>query len=1022
MRPIKLTMIAFGPYASKQIVDFRELGDRSFFLIHGSTGAGKTTILDAICFALYGETSGVQRTAEEMRSDHSEPKLLTEIAFEFALGNEIFSVTRSPRQDKPKERGDGTTTIPAKATLWQKTPSDRDLDEEKVLAATPTEVTDKVKELFGFESKQFRQVIMLPQDEFRKFLTADSKEREEIFKTLFKTDLYERIEQTLKNEAKELEREIDQLRKNRRSYLEQANVETENQLGEEQERITQLLKSTHGDLKLLRVEEQSAQQRLSDGIEAQRRIAAKSDAESYLCTLEEKQAEIAQRKEQLDVARKSSILAEVENALLQQRQGAEDADKKHKNAEIVFNDVSTLQKIAATKFENEDGRKEERNSARKRVDELIELHRKVTELDSAKQELKLAKESASLVQAEYESANAQKEALKEKSESIKSLLAELEHPNFQLTEYRLQEEIAKKLYGQRSQLAQLIADLDVAGRGFSEIEERLRKANHEVQQARESLKAHELAWHKGQAAILAKLLANNSPCPVCGSTHHPLPAKSDDQLPSEVIIEENRIQIEHLEKRSAEMQEESRVQREKLSELRARIDDRERDLGDSKSLPLEEIEARLARASNERTNAEEREKQIAKLTKEQNDHESKHRESETTLTEIELRLKESNHREARASTLVEERSRGIPIDLMDVTILVQAGRAAREVFDNLEKSFTEAQENLNGSNTKLAEARAGLEKAREYAAEAKKHADLQQATFKERLHEVGFGNENDYQKSKLSRDRIESLDKEIQKFDSDLGAAKDRFARAKKDAQGLIEPDLQTLRSSFDEAKLNVEDCIKKVAELTARQNQIRKWLDTLKTINKKLEQSENLFGVMGRISEVANGKNSLGINFHRFVLGAKMEEVLLLASRRFLKMTQGRYSLRRTDAPTGRQRTGGLELEVRDTWTGDTTRSVKTLSGGEGFQASLALALGLADVVQSDAGGIYLETIFVDEGFGSLDTDSLERAIETLLELREGGRLVGIISHVDSLKERIDTRLEITTGTSGSRARFVFG
>ena len=299
---------------------------------------------------------------------------------------------------------------------------------------------------------------------------------------------------------------------------------------------------------------------------------------------------------------------------------------------------------------------------------------------------------------------------------------------------------------------------------------------------------------------------------------------------------------------------------------------------------------------------------------------------------------------------------------------------------------------------------------------------MQQAAFNQRLHEVGFGSENEYHESKLSRDRIESLDKEIQEFESNLGAAKDRFERAGKDAQGLKEPDLQSLRSAFDQAKSNVEECIKKEAELTARQNQIREWLNALKRINKELEEKDKLFGIMGRISEVANGKNSLGINFHRFILGAKMEEVLLLASRRFLKMTQGRYSLRRTDTPTGRQRTGGLELEVRDTWTGDTTRSVKTLSGGEGFQASLALALGLADVVQADAGGIYLETIFVDEGFGSLDTDSLERAIETLLELRQGGRLVGIISHVDSLKERIDTRLEKSTGTSGSTARFVFG
>ena len=259
MKPIKLSMTAFGPYAENQIVDFRELGDCSFFLIHGSTGAGKTTILDAICFALYGETSGDERTGEQMRSHHTKSKLLTEVTFDFALGTDLYRITRSPKQERLKERGDGVVTVREKATLWKRTGLEEDSLAGIVIAANWKEATRKVEELFGFESRQFRQVIMLPQDKFRQLLKANSSEREEIFKTLFQTALYERIELALKSTAKALEDEIRDRETNRRFILEQAQAASENELTSRQQEKQLLLDDISAHVTALREEERQAQ-------------------------------------------------------------------------------------------------------------------------------------------------------------------------------------------------------------------------------------------------------------------------------------------------------------------------------------------------------------------------------------------------------------------------------------------------------------------------------------------------------------------------------------------------------------------------------------------------------------------------------------------------------------------------------------------------------------------------------------------------------------------------------------------
>jgi exonuclease SbcC len=291
--------------------------------------------------------------------------------------------------------------------------------------------------------------------------------------------------------------------------------------------------------------------------------------------------------------------------------------------------------------------------------------------------------------------------------------------------------------------------------------------------------------------------------------------------------------------------------------------------------------------------------------------------------------------------------------------------------------------------------------------------------FAERLQAAGFANEVEFQASKRSPAEIDHLEETIRRYDGDIRAAQDRMERGQQAAKDLMAPDIEVLDKAFQKAKEDLEAGIKAATALSEQLKQLNGWVERLRKTAQELESLEARYAVTGRIAEVANGRNPVGMPFQRFVLAALLDDVLIAASERLKLMSKERFHLHRTTVRGDRRMATGLDLEVYDTYTG-TTRPVNTLSGGESFLASLALALGLADVVQVYAGGIHLETIFVDEGFGSLDPEALDLAFRALVDLQRGGRLVGIISHVPELKERIDVRLEVTRTHRGSVARFV--
>jgi exonuclease SbcC len=547
-------MTAFGPYAGTQMIDFRPLNDRSFFLIHGPTGAGKTSILDAICFALYGETSGNERKSEQMRSHHANASIPTEVTFDFMLGTETFRVTRSLKRDHSDESHTELQYKPDKAILWKHIEVGSEQNEDIVLASKWKKVTEKIEDLLGFKSNQFRQVILLPQDQFQKLLKASSQAREDLFKTLFQTEQFERIEKALRDEAKRLDDELKNLKKKGELILVIAQVTTADELFEKRKALINSLSTARAELSSLRALEKQAAEKLAQGVEIQQKIEERNDAENNLRIIESRRIEIDDKHKKLVRAQRSAELIDLENTTLQLQKEAEELGAKLETAQTRLAEAQIGQRLAADKLAIELGRDQERIDARHEREQLEIMEVQVRELEVAQQDLNRAQQQANLaLQRRYDSYGKQ-ENLKKELNLLEQDLTKIDASTRNLL-------LAQQAKVDTEQVKENWLKLQkIANRWKAAQEEEAKALEHyqqieiKLNQAREKRNQLEEIWHAGQASILAKQLVENAPCPVCGSTHHPQPAISDLIPPSESELNNARTDVTELETRHQALQ------------------------------------------------------------------------------------------------------------------------------------------------------------------------------------------------------------------------------------------------------------------------------------------------------------------------------------------------------------------------------------------------------------------------------------------------------------------------------------
>lgn len=1008
MKPLILTMQAFGPFAGRERVDFTLLGERALFLIHGPTGAGKTTLLDAICFALYGDTSGGEREARAMRSDHAAQDLATEVELEFSLGPERYRVTRSPAQQRPKKRGEGMVEAKPEAQL------DRQVGGEwKSVASQPQKVTEAARELLGFDSAQFRQVIVLPQGRFRELLVARSDEREAILQTLFRTEICRALADELKRRARALEDAGRDNRTRRDELLRYAGHDTLEALTAHRgELAAEHVRLQTGEAPA-REREAAARAALERGRNVAQMLRERDEAAQAERALSEVAATIDAQRRELEAARKAAALCALEEVRTQAARAADDAARRHGEWIAKLEEVTRAHTDAATRLASETARAPERETLAGRQRELEALVKPVAELAGAQSRQAAAHKQreaaqAASTQAEQALAAQHERAQKHRSEreQVSAQAVRVEALAHRLREANALRERQERLEQARKVLTQSEAELERAVDAVTKAEAAQVEAQYRLDEV-------EHAWVAAQAGRLATALEVGAPCPVCGSTDHPVLAVLTDDV-SEAALRSARDAVRTVAAARDAVLTQRHAADKLAGEQRAVVEELQRGAQSPQDAPPDPaaLQAELLAAQNAARRLVELDSVLPQL-------EQALRDLEAALTQRKLALSTAERELTEAAADLRVLQQAVPEALREpVRLQAETERLAVQ-RKALDAALSQATESAKSAENALVAARAAEQGAQAELGRARKDAEAAQARFAAALVQAGFADEAAWCAVLREPDAMEAVAAAIRAHDESRAAISARLGRAQTAAEGLQPPDMEALQLAANEAAQALEGAVLAIRDAAGRVEATDRTLKAIAELAEAAGEVERQYAVLGRLAEVAAGNNPLRMTFQRFVLATLLDEVLEAASLRLTRMSRNRFELRRVRGVTDLRSAGGLELEVFDHYTG-TSRPAATLSGGEGFLASLSLALGLADVVQSRSGGIRMETLFIDEGFGTLDPESLDFALRTLIDLQQAGRLVGVISHVAELRERMDVRLEVVAGAAGSTLRIV--
>lgn len=1043
MKPLKLTIQAFGPYAGREVIDFSHLGNRTMFVISGKTGAGKTTIFDAISYAIYGKASGEDRNGPELRSQFASDEFLTEVSLDFSLRSKVYSITRSPQQLKKKDKGEGYTQVGAKAELYMWDEN----GEKKLLASKIIDVEEKIKEIMLIDANQFRQILMIPQGEFRKLLTSDSKDKEMILQRLFHTQLYKLVEEKLKVEATDLKKAVEDQVQTRNESIRRIQAVTNEELRdyieansvndtiimpllkEEIAGIGEMLEKLNLQSNEMIVEQDKLKSQLFEAERILKQLQTKEDLKDQKTRLVSQEDLFTEKEKQVQRAQKAALLAKQEELCHRLKK---DVDLLQNNVHSIKTEMEKLIQLS-NQYDQQHQKELERESERQAA--LNEIH----QLENMKEDVysfaTLLKET-SLKDSELKSS---KERVNQYERNLEQILDHITTLNIQ------KEEIERgklTFLENESKLEKLKADLERFEK-FETLLARHQKSEQDLKKmtgryentvarftdARALVDEVEKKWMHGQAAILAAKLQTGEACPVCGSEHHPSPAlQHEGDIPTEDDLKEAKEQLAKWEREKSldeanfyQSQSTEKTQREAVQEMVVEIRTHRADFTNE---TLSQIKSETLTAKNQLVQLQGKLKvQINQLDAVKGVIEKR----ETEKSQMQQAIQQSNAKVNELTVEFTEKKTNltrmmnrIPENLRSEAEYEKALSVSRQRYDGLLKQLEEAQRRLQEVKEKLSNESARLKDAENHLNSKQEELHTEREIFKDKLSEQGFENYGVYHSSKLSEDEIRILEGQIRAYREELRSVTDRLNELIELLQDVKVPDVEVLKLELAKKTSELEELNQQRTDLFVKKRDNEEIYSKVESLNEQMKVLEERYKLIGHLYEISKGQNNFRITFERYVLAAFLDDILREANVRLRKMTSGRFQLlRKTDRAKGNAQSG-LELLVFDQYTGQ-ERHVKTLSGGESFKASLSLALGLADVVQSYAGGVSLETMFIDEGFGTLDPESLDQAIEALMDIQSSGRLVGIISHVPELKERIDVRLEVIAGQTGSRTEFVF-
>lgn len=1017
MKPIKLTMQAFGPFAGKEDIDFSQLGSNPLFLINGPTGAGKSSILDAICFALYGQTTGAEREGSQMRCDHSDLDVLTEVTLEFELGAKRYFVRRVPMQERAKSRGEGTTTQNPEAQLKELDGTD---EGRLIVSKSVSDANSEIQRLIGLGVEQFRQVMVLPQGKFRELLMADSKEREAIFSQLFETHIYKKIENRLKEKAGDISQAMRSHESEIKGILQSADVANEEALNEEREDLQECSKEALLTREQAESALKQAQKRKDDADALVKRFELLTGKELLLNEKMALSEQMAGKQAQWLQGQKAQSIYHLYT--LQQAESKKLAVVQ-KQYEEAIDALSAVKKAQVAAAEN-------LAKATKDAGQLDELKRHRDELDRYKTSIQALNEAQSTETTCGAQAQKSEKALAEKQQSLELLANELNEKTATVEalnealesfmEAKLALDALEKKLVEAKQRDQFEGELKAKSVERENAQTRVAQANENWQDAKHNTLTMELRWHSGQAALLAAQLEEGQPCPVCGSNEHPAPATSNEEalvskqdVDALRMLETKAFEVLQTKKEAlAQIDTQLELITSKLSAIKA-------GLGEDAERPLEAIQADFFAAKARVENLENQKKQSQALSKRILDVRQIQSDSKNVLTTLENQHNKDKESLTIAKSRVAQLLEQIPEDYRVPGALDQKINSASEQITQLTEQLNQADKRLKEKQSALDQAQSKQKALSEQLDEQKKQSEQASHDWGQALTASDFVDETAFLAARLDEVQQKAIKAEIEAYRSEVDSLKAVIKELQSELKDKVKPDLPAIEKSLMEAREQFKEKDDAWRVLEARIKQLADIQRKLKRAHEKSAELTKQYAVFGTLSEVASGNSGHKISLQRFVLSVLLDDVLIQASQRLYLMSKGRYRLVRKEDRAKGNKASGLDLEVEDGNTGK-SRSVATLSGGESFMAALSLALGLSDVVQSYAGGIKLDTLFIDEGFGSLDMESLDAAIQVLIDLQSSGRMIGIISHVTELKEQMALRIDVQSGSGGSRVSTV--
>lgn len=991
MMPISLTLSAFGPYPDTITIDFESFQEDGLFLITGPTGSGKTMIFDAMIFALYGKTSGQIRQTDSLRCDHALNEIPTFVEFSFSLHQQNYTIKRNP---KYYLEGKKTPKQPSALLI---------LPDGKMVEGIK-EVNQKMISLLGVDDQQFKQICMIAQGEFTKLIMASSDEREKVLRELFHSETYQKLEEKLKVHLKTYQDKYDLLLNKRKDLMQELQVEDHQEYLSKQTKLIASQQKEYVDLK--KDLDQKKQQLQLYRLQNQRLIQLK-DLKQQFQDLKKQENDYQKLNKTVDTLKKAQETNYLYISYIKQQKklqtlklNQEDFLKQLKKLEKDYQEKKVQADFLDYKQQTKEKLQNQIQETKQLIDQIYQYQNDYQNLQTLKQQYRMLDEEHKLFlkkKEKFENGLQRDQERIQSEQQVQSKYELIKQQYVRLNEQKVKVHQLSDYYDQILKLNENKSDLQEE---YTVVE---KQVDHEKMQYNQM----EKLYFRKQAGIFALQLKEDQPCPICGSLHHPHPAQIEkeditkeklDQQAKKVKQQEHRLQDilqkillsnqkkEMLVKQTKQLSSELNIQEEISKEIF--IKELDHLSKDEKRMKKEYLELQ-----DELKYIQKLKKSVALSLKDMSTYESKELKQAQSLENIQVQIHQLSGKldDSLRQYEIGEVNKNYQQVQKEYRQLSLEIETIQQDYEKVKNKYLEIKTKISSLNQQIIQEQEIYDEL-----DNKYHTALD-----------AFINEEEFLNLKTQINQISILEKKYQDYLISLKSLNEQIISLENEVKDSTYVDLSSLSETIKEVNQQLREKNDDLEKLKIDYSLKEKMIKDIQKINQQLEKDEDTYQRYLDLYNLASGKNNARVSIERYVLATYFENMLIYANVIMKQLSQGRYQLlRKDDAGKGRSQQG-LELDVFDQESGN-IRSIKTLSGGESFKAALSLALGLSRMVQDYAGGIELNTLFIDEGFGSLDSQSLDQAMNCLMELHHENKLIGIISHVSDLKDRIERQLVV--------------